>query len=74
MTARRSKRPSGVVVVFDGRDVILSLDGVKIAKRGHAGTPYAKTWISLEPGFTVVDTPDLTAIDIMYNPTGRGVS
>jgi hypothetical protein len=28
---------------------------VKIAKRGHPGTPQAKTWVSLEPGWTVRD-------------------
>jgi hypothetical protein len=32
--------------------------GVKIAKRGHAGTPEAGTWISLKAGWTVTENDD----------------
>jgi hypothetical protein len=39
----------------DGRDMFVMVDGVKIAKRGRPGTPQAKTWISLEPGWSVLD-------------------
>jgi hypothetical protein len=30
-------------------------DGVRIAKRGHPDTPQARTWVSLEPGWSVRD-------------------
>jgi hypothetical protein len=47
-------------VVGDGYDMFIVFDGIRIAKRGHPGTPQAKQWVSLEPGFTVhggIDEP-----------------
>jgi hypothetical protein len=41
--------------VSDGHDIFVVVDGVRIAKRGRPGTPQAKTWISLEPGWRVLD-------------------
>jgi hypothetical protein len=35
------------------------------AKRGYLGTPEAKTWVSLEPGYTVLDGVD-GKITVMY--------
>jgi hypothetical protein len=43
-------------------DLFLILDGKKIAKRG---TPQAKQWIALEPGYTVQMTE--TDIVVEYN-------
>ncbi|MGB6540585.1 MAG: hypothetical protein WBF03_06875 [Xanthobacteraceae bacterium] len=45
---------------FDEMYVVL--DGVRIAKRGRPDTPQAQTWVSLEPGFVVLDNSDRTAI------------
>jgi hypothetical protein len=53
-------------IVFDGEDCFIIRDGVKIAKRGHPGTPQAGTWISLEPGWRVLDGPDPDSIVIEY--------
>ena len=53
----------------DGRDFFVILNGVKIAKRGLPDTPHAGQWVSLEPGFSVFDGPDLESIVIEY----RGV-
>jgi hypothetical protein len=48
------RRPKALYVVFDG---------VRIARRGDPGTLHAKTWVSLEPGYTVVDEgPDNLAV------------
>ena len=41
----------GIVMHFDGRDLYIIVNGEKVAKRGRKGTPEAKTWISLNPGF-----------------------
>ena len=41
-------------IEFDGEDMFVIVNGVKIAKRGHRGTPQARTWISLEPKWTVL--------------------
>jgi hypothetical protein len=48
-----------------GGDLFMILDGVKIAKRGRPGTPQAKHWVSLEPGYTVHMTETETVIE--YN-------
>jgi hypothetical protein len=39
-------------------DLFIWFHGLKIAKRGYPGTPQANTWISLEPGWSVLDSPD----------------
>jgi hypothetical protein len=56
-----------VHVEGDGTDIFVVCDGVKIAKRGRPGTQQAKTWISLEPGFEVMDGQDLGTIVVTYN-------
>jgi hypothetical protein len=42
-------RETVVKIVGDGVDVFIIVDGVKIAKR------QAKTWVSLEPGWRVLE-------------------
>jgi hypothetical protein len=44
-----------VRVVSTGADIFIFCDGIKIAKRGQPGTPQARTWVSLEPGWEVLD-------------------
>jgi hypothetical protein len=39
---------------------------VKIAKRRKDGTPQADSWVVLEPGFSVVDSADLTKLVIEF--------
>ena len=43
------------------------VDGEKIARRGYPGTPQARTWISLEPGWEVLDGDGLKSILITQN-------
>jgi hypothetical protein len=62
------------MLMKDGNDLFLVIDGVKIAKRGHPGTPHAMTWISLEPGYSVITTADQSAIEVTYQDAGRAVS
>jgi hypothetical protein len=52
-----SKAPRAEMM-SDGEDLYIVADGVKIAKRGRPGTPQARTWISLEPGWRVLDQDD----------------
>lgn len=53
----KSRKPKTIPIapntdmVFDGHDLYLIVNGVKIAKRGLPNTPEAGTWISLDPGF-----------------------
>jgi hypothetical protein len=50
-----AKRVLVVEIVSDGNNLFIVADGVKIAKRGEPGTAQAKTWVSLEPGWRVLD-------------------
>jgi len=49
-----SKAKPRCKIVSDGDDIFVVVDGVKIAKRGCG--PQAKTWVSLEPGWRVLDS------------------
>jgi hypothetical protein len=47
----------------------MEIDGVRIAQRGLPGSPQAKTWVSLEPGWKVTDVKDnkgRTFFDVEY--------
>ena len=55
----------------DSNDIFVVLDGVKIAKRGQPGTPYAKAWISLEPGWSVLDREK--GVEISYQASAARV-
>ena len=48
------KAPS-LEIQFDGTDLYVVFNGVQIARRGAKGTPQARTWVSLEPGYHVLD-------------------
>jgi hypothetical protein len=52
---KRKQREARGMAVCDGRDIFIIREGVKIAKRGHPGTPQVGTWVSLEPGWRVLD-------------------
>jgi hypothetical protein len=45
--------PDDFTMIYDGKDMYLAADGVKIAKRSKGNT-----WISLEPGWRVLDGSD----------------
>jgi hypothetical protein len=48
-----TKRAPECEIVSTGSAIFVCFDGKRIAKRGSPGTPQARTWISLEPGFVV---------------------
>ena len=53
--------------MFDGTDMYVVFNGVRIVKRGAPGTPQASTWISLEPGYRVLDQKNPRGIVVEYN-------
>jgi hypothetical protein len=55
MTRKRKAAPRADIE-SDGKDLYFVFDGKRIAKRGAPGTPQARTWVSLEPGYTVTGT------------------
>lgn len=53
---RQRKAPAEqCAIVFDGTDLFFIIDGQRVAKRGHQGTPQAKQWIPLIPDFSMHD-------------------
>jgi len=55
------------VVEEGGRpEMYIEHEGVRIAKRGHADTPHARTWISLQPGWVVRDRDYPNGIEVEY--------
>jgi hypothetical protein len=40
-----------------GTELFLLVDGRRVARRGRPGTAEARTWVSLEPGWEVVELP-----------------
>ena len=57
MAKKKSDRTDECVVLHDRTGIYVVFQGVRIAKRGAKGTPQARSWISLEPGFRVRDEP-----------------
>jgi hypothetical protein len=53
--------PPTVEMISDGDDLFVVVNGVKVAKRGRPGTAQANTWVSLGPGWTVLDRPGWAA-------------
>jgi|KBSMisStaDraftv2_1062788.scaffolds.fasta_scaffold2164596_1 hypothetical protein len=51
----------------DGTDLFVIFDGVRIAKRGHPGTAQAGRWVSLEPGWRVLNGPNLSSFMVEHN-------
>ena len=68
--AMTKKKGPECIVEITKTDIYVVYDGVRIAKRGKPGTPQAKTWIPLEPGFAVHNTPDLSEIVVVCNEAG----
>ena len=60
-------KPKDVKIESDVRDLYVVVDGVRVAKRGHPGTPEAGTWISLAPGWTVASNEDHSEIEITHD-------
>jgi hypothetical protein len=58
---KKEQVPECIVQITE-TDIYVVYDGIRIAQRGKPGTPQAKTWISLEPGYVVYDAPDLSQI------------
>ena len=40
------------------KDVFVVVDGVRVARRGYPGSPQARTWVSVEPGWEVLDSDE----------------
>lgn len=51
-------------IVFDGEELYVIRDGVKIAKR------YDRRWISLQPGFHVYDDDDGIVVEFRASDVG----
>jgi hypothetical protein len=54
--------PDVFVMECTGDDIFIVFDGVRIAKRGDD-----KTWVPLEPGWRVLDGPNLESFVVEYD-------
>jgi hypothetical protein len=56
-----------------GADMYIEVNSVKVAKRGRPGTPDAKTWVTLVPGWSVVDINFPYRIEIKHEGGERAL-
>ena len=49
------------------REMYVIFDGRRIAYRGQPGTSEAGTWVSIVPGYTVLDEKDGEGIEIYFD-------
>ena len=61
-----TKQPSTVLVEITETDMFIVVDDVRIAQRGKPGTPQARRWVALEPGWEAWDEDDMNVIAIRY--------
>ena len=59
--------PTVEIEFTGGGECFVVVDGVRVAQRGHPDSAQAKTWISLEPGFSVISSPDHRCIEVTCN-------
>ena len=69
ITTRIGVLSGGEVVALEsvGRDLFLTINAEKIARRGQRKRGGAKTWIPTKQGWMVIDTNGPLAIEIKYN-------
>jgi hypothetical protein len=58
----------------DGADLVIVFGNLTIAKRGWSGTPQAKTWVPLIPGFHVRDVDDGKIIEVRFELVASDVT
>jgi hypothetical protein len=56
-------------IVSDGTDLFVVLNGIKITKRDYPDAPQARQWVSLEPGYRVLDAKYPRRLVIEYQGT-----
>ena len=56
-----------VILEDDADELVVVVDGAKIAKRGRPNTPQAGTWVPIEPGWAVRDCPDGGELIVEYD-------
>jgi hypothetical protein len=61
-----NEKPPPCAIQMDHDGLFVIFDGMKIARRADPDTPQARTWVSLEPGYAVLDNADMTAITVEY--------
>ena len=61
-----NEEPPPCEMKMDRDGLFVIFNGMKIARRADPDTPQAKTWVSLEPGYQVLDNADMTEIAVYY--------
>jgi hypothetical protein len=47
-----------VKITKSSKDVFVEVDGIRVARRGYPGSPEARTWVSVEPGWQALDSDE----------------
>lgn len=47
-----------ITFVYEGEDVYITADGVKVARRGFCDSAEENSWETLKPGWSVVEDSD----------------
>jgi hypothetical protein len=55
-------------IEYNGKDIYVCCDDLRVAKRGHPNTPKAGTWICLIPGYIVTSPADHATISVEVDP------
>jgi hypothetical protein len=56
-----------VSLMNDEAGMFVVVDGVRVAQRGYPGTLQEGTWVSLKPGWEVLEDEDLEVLHVRYN-------
>ena len=51
-------RIADIQVENAGKARFIRVDGLRVARRGSIGSPQAGTWVSIEPGWEVMDSDE----------------
>jgi hypothetical protein len=60
-------KDAAIRITADATDMYVVIGDTRIAKRGRPNTPRAGAWVSIEPGWSVLDTGDGTGIMVRYD-------
>jgi hypothetical protein len=49
---------ASVKIEKTAKDVFVVVDGVRVARRGYSGSQQVGAWVSIEPGWEVMDSDE----------------
>jgi hypothetical protein len=56
------ERTPEIKMIYDGADLVIELNGIRVAQRGEPGGPDAKRWIGVDPRYEIKNENGLEII------------